>query len=315
MERIGFPVFLAILTAVCGRVDRAAAQPPATTAAQMKEASCVVLPLQTSPTMATGNARLDLVPLPDIAGDDLMQQEGQPMPVEGQKSIWLAGGCSAVLPGAGEWYAESYWKSAAFFAAEITLWTVALIYDHKGDKQTDFFQNYANQHWSVVRYAEFALGLAPPGGQYDGLVIPGTEGRPPWERVNWDVLNRLERDIGGYFSHVLPPYGEQQYFELIGKYPQFNQGWDDAAPTFTYGDPLTTEFLYYSGERGKANTYYDRASTMMAIVVVNHIVSAVDAALTAHSYNNSLHASVGARTVPTDRGWRTVPALSLRYEF
>jgi hypothetical protein len=230
-----------------------------------------------------------------------------------KKSVWIAGGLSLLVPGAGEFYAESYWKSAAFLAVEVGVWVVAYIYDRKGDKQTDYFQGFANEHWSVVRYATFAQAVS--GKTYANLFIPGTGARYPWEQVNWTVLNQIERDIGGYFSHTLPVYGEQQYFELIGKYPQFNQGWDDAGPSFNYGDPLTPRFLYYAGERGKANTYYETASTVVAVAIVNHVVSAVDAAFTAGSYNSGLHADVGMKTIPADLGMHDVPVLSLRYGF
>ena len=28
-------------------------------------------------------------------------------------------------------------------------------------------------------------------------------------------------------SHNLPPHGDQQYYELIGKYHQYSSGWND----------------------------------------------------------------------------------------
>jgi hypothetical protein len=137
-------------------------------------------------------------------------------------------------------------------------------------------------------------------------------------QVNWAELNRMESDIaatatGTYYSHVLPSYNSQQYYELIGKYPQFNQGWDDAPPSFNYGNQLSAEFQYYSGERGKANTYYSTASTFVALAFVNHVVSAVDGALSAGSYNRGLHASVGSQTIPAYGGYAAVPVLRLTW--
>ncbi len=150
------------------------------------------------------------------------------------------------------------------------------------------------------------------------MIIPGTENDPPWMRVNWSELNRMESDIAGttagmYYSHVLPAYNTQQYYELIGKYPQFNQGWDDAPPSFNYGQQLSTELLWYAGQRGQANTYYTTASTYVAIAFVNHVVSAVDAALTAGSFNRGLHASVGSARVPSFGGYTTVPTFKLSW--
>ncbi|MCX6168173.1 MAG: hypothetical protein NTX65_02455 [Ignavibacteriales bacterium] len=232
-----------------------------------------------------------------------------------KKSVWLAVGLSAVLPGAGEFYSESYIKSAAFIAVEAAAITLGLIYDKKGNDQTDFFQNYADQHWSVDRYAAWTIKHAT---SINGSVDPTKYNVFVNGKVDWAELNRLEGDLGTYYSHRLPKYGEQQYFELIGKYPQFNVGWDDFGDVNTpyfYGDPLTQKFLYYAEERGKANNFYNVAAKAVLVVVVNHIVSAVDAAWTAHSYNKNLdmHASIERR----DYGFITVyyPQLNLQYRF
>ena len=236
---------------------------------------------------------------------------------ENIKSPLLAGALSFVVPGAGEFYSESYIKSAVFVAIEATAITIGLIYDKKGNDQTDFFQNYANQHWSVERYAKWTVKNASSINneitdvtQYKVFYSNGT--------VNWQELNRLENAIGKYYSHRLPYYGEQQYYELIGKYPQFNVGWDDFGDEntpFVYGDPLTEKFHYYSEERGKANDFYNIASKAVIVVVVNHIISALDAAWSAHGYNSNLqmHASIEKYNT----GFKTVyyPQLNLQYSF
>ncbi|MFA3782904.1 hypothetical protein ABRY23_07575 [Melioribacteraceae bacterium 4301-Me] len=238
--------------------------------------------------------------------------------IKNTKSPFLAGLLSLIVPGTGEFYSKSYIKAGIFFVAEVTAVTVGLIYNKKGDDQTNFFQNFADEHWSVVRYAQYALEhLAPkdpPGGPYQ-LFYPDKQNLPPWEQVNWSELNRMERDIGGYYSHTLPRHGDQQYYEEIGKYPQFNQGWDDAPPQFNYGDPVTPNFHYYSGLRGKANDYYDIASKAVIVVFLNHLISAIDAVWTAHSYNK--HISISAELTKTTYGIRTdyYPKLNLRYNF
>jgi hypothetical protein len=236
---------------------------------------------------------------------------------ENKKSPLLAGVLSFVVPGAGEFYSESYIKSAVFVAIEAAAITIGLIYDKKGNDQTDYFQNYANEHWSFVRYAKWTVKNASSinneitnVSQYKVFNTNGT--------VNWSELNRLENAIGKYYSHRLPNYGEQQYYELIGKYPQFNVGWDDFGDEntpFAYGDPLTEKFRYYSDERGKANDFYNIASKAVIVVVVNHILSALDAAWSAHGYNSRLemHASIEKYNT----GFNTVyyPQLNLQYSF
>jgi hypothetical protein len=121
-------------------------------------------------------------------------------------------------------------------------------------------------------------------------------------------------DLGRYYSHTLPPHGDQQYYELIGKYGQFNQGWDDAPPSYQYLDPVTAHFSYYSGERGKANEYYKTASTWVTVAIINHVVNAVYAGLSAGWYN-SAHAELGLQSVPTEWGFTNVPVVKMRWEF
>ncbi len=249
----------------------------------------------------TGNVRIDLLGLQDLSqAPPAQRQDGAPLAMPSHRSPWLAAGMSALIPGLGQAYTENYWEAAGFLAIDVAAWIVAYTYDKKADRQTDFFQDFANTHWSVVKYAEYAQTLTPAGKTYDWRK-PGTESMDPfdrpWTQVNWDEINRMERDIGGYYSHTLPGYNEQQYYELIGKYPQFNQGWNDAPAAFNYGDPLTANFLWYSLQRGKANTYYETATTWVTVALVNHILSAGEGAWSAVRYNKA-HANVSMRLTP-----------------
>lgn len=253
-----------------------------------------------------------------------------------EKSPWLAGLFSLAVPGAGEVYAGSYVKGAAFFAAEAASWILAYTYDKKGDRQTDLFQNYANEHWSAVRYVRFIgdhLGELTNGeltwSDYEDEVFNDRyynvdtpyNCRPPFRCIDWSELNRLESDIANGrtngFTHVLPYYGEQQYYELIGKYHQFSRGWDDA-DTNDAATPLRSNsrrFYEYAAMRAKANDYYSIASTFVSVAVVNHFLSALDAFWTATQYNKNLYAEVRMRVVPTPYGVVPVAVTSVKYTF
>lgn len=226
-----------------------------------------------------------------------------------RKSPVLAAVLSAAVPGAGEFYSQSYIKSGAFFAAEVISWIVNISYNRKGDRATNDFQNYADVGWSVVKYATFAQSLAPSGGNY-AWKIPGREDQPPWEQVNWSELNRMERDIGGFFSHTLPPHGDQQYYELIGKYPQYNPGWDDGDGPISETN-ISPHFKSYSLMRGKANDFYNKAGTALVVVVANHILSAADAAWTATRYNN-VHTALEMKMQRTPFGVELVPTATVK---
>lgn len=281
----------------------------------------VVVTAPASALRLTGNVETDLFGLRELGSAPQIGSE-QEVSGRSRKSPWLAAGMSLVIPGAGEFYAESYWKAALFLALDVAAWGLAYHFDKKGDRQTNFFQNFADEHWSVVKYAQFSLEYFIPQerwGDYSGLIFRN-DGRP-WERVNWNILNRLERDIsltatGRYYSHTLPSYGEQQYYELIGKYPQYTPGWDDAELPYIYSESnVTPNFRYYAAERGKANDFYNTATTFVTIAIVTHVVSALDAAWSAGSYNRNIHASVRMQRVPTAYGFTHVAVARLEYAF
>jgi hypothetical protein len=251
------------------------------------------------PVTFTGNARMDLLSnFESFAATDSSLKRGTESHAAKRSPI-LAGLMSLAVPGSGEVYTKSYWRAGGFLLAETGLWVFYASYYSKGNNQTDLFQAFADDHWSVVRYAQWiqdnVTKLNPDVTSFSGYLIPGTESRPPWERVDWARINAVENAIaqraGNGFTHQLPHRPEQQYFELIGKYPQFAAGWDDAGvmtPDRILSSDVSARFLEYSKMRGKANDYYNIATTGSILLVVNHLLSAIDAAWSAAQFNNQL---------------------------
>jgi hypothetical protein len=218
-------------------------------------------------------------------------------------SPMTAGLLSAVVPGAGQFYTQSYWQSITTFSVEVAMWVLYAVYNKKGDRQTNNFQTYADQNWSVVRYVNW-IQLELPEFDVSGIIISNNPNLPPWQRVNWTNLNLLESKIGDAatsgkyygFSHDLPLRPQQQYYELIGKYPQFVGGWDDAwngsISLYTDDDVMaekvSANFSSYSVMRGQANTYYAVASTATYVLIANHVLSAMEAAWNAAHKNHEM---------------------------
>jgi len=282
--------------------------------------SCPLLWSQDLAVRPKGNLRLDLM-IHTASSDSLPAWKS---PGIQSKSPLRAAAYSAVVPGAGEFYAESYWRSAAFLGTEILLWVVYAVYDGKGERQTGDFERYADQYWSVVRYAEWMEthgGSLNPNPPPTGIVISNDANLPPWERVDWALLNAWEQHIGGRastgFSHRLPERPDQQYFELIGKYLQYNMGWDDWDPArVDYLTSVSAKFGYYRDMRGRANDLYTIARTAGYLVVANHLLSALDAAFAASGFNKSVN--VEAHIRPTPRSFNFVefvPTASLTISF
>jgi hypothetical protein len=274
-----------------------------------------------SGAVLSGNLTIDLAEQAEhtpLAGDTAL-------PAVGRKSGLKAAAFSFLLPGAGEFYVGEYWKAGGFLVAEVGLWLVYAAYTSKGNDQTDLFQDYADRYWSVVKYAQwieqYGPQLNPDAQGLRGLVTSNDPNLPPWDRVDWERLNRAEREIGKktgtYFSHQLPRRPDQQYYELIGKYGQYNPGWADAnVDANNFHSALTKMFLDYSRMRGKANDFYNIASTAAKLVVLNHVLSALDAAWSAARHNRSL--TVEAHIQPVQRPFgivEFVPTAQVRFEF
>jgi Family of unknown function (DUF5683) len=228
------------------------------------------------------------------------------------KSPVLAGLLSAAVPGAGQFYNGDYWKTAIFVVIEGALISTALIYNNKGDEQNATFEAYAdaftnpNHNWSVVRYAQWLID----NENADPSIITSTdESLPPWERVNWTALNAAETG-----SHHLAPHGEQQYYELIGKYPQYSPGWNDFYGGSDY-HIVSDNYLYYASQRGKANDYYNIGDKAVLGVIINHAASVVEAILGANSFNKDLSVKFRVDDVQLATQHELIPTLILRYGF
>ncbi len=233
-----------------------------------------------------------------------------------KKTPILAGLLSFVLPGAGEIYTENYIKAGIFAAIEVGAVILAVKYNSKGDDQTDFYEAYANEHWSAQQYVNWTLNhltfLNPNLNPSDYNVFDDKG------NIVWSELNRMEGDVGGYFSHRLAPYGDQQYYEMIGKYSQFVVGWDtfgDENTDYVYGDELPDQFHWYSKQRGKANDFYTVAKWAVIAVVSNHFISALDAAWSASRYNKKLRFDVSIEQQNIGFYKEYYPQINFSYNF
>src|SRR5690606_11644882 len=196
----------------------------------------------------------------------------------------------------------------------------------QGLDEEDAYEVYAHQHWSPVQYAawleDYSEWLPGVGRRLiDASGVAGVDFTRPeaWSaaerqrvRAFFDAIRAVEGAVyhpetGASFSHKLPYFAEQQYYELIGKYFQFAPGWEDY-PAWREGedgpfggaiDPEQTgpngekvnvhgRFWEYDDMTEHANDLLRRASRLTAFVVVNHLVAALDAAVFAKLHNDRL---------------------------
>jgi hypothetical protein len=235
----------------------------------------------------------------------------------GKKSMAKAIIFSALIPGTGELYAKSYLKAAIFFAVEVASWIYYASYQSKGNTQTDKFQTYANQYWNVRKYGQWLKDMNFTGQE----AINPNEG--DLEVLRQQIMSCESQN----FSHTLPEYYSQQYYELIGKYQNFQAGWTNlshepdntkTSPYYyeVYRDPV---FVNYSYERQKANDYYNYSKTGIYVAILNHILSAADAAWCVSVFNQNLKIQTGFNIKryqsPVTGEVGNLPSFNLRVDF
>lgn len=221
-----------------------------------------------------------------------------------RKDIKKAFVYSLFLPGAGQLYVGSKTKAAVFFGVEVLAWTGKFLYDAKGDDKTDEFNRFADAYWSKENYDDFLemnYGVSDDDSAY-------------WYR---------EPDSGLAFGHHLPDTKTQQYYEMIGKYDQFVFGWADVSPltaedTIIYKHTVSQMRLTYEDMRYDANNMYDRATAALIVVMINHVISAGEAALAAKRHNDGIDEVSGpvsfrAKLAKIDR--HHLPMVTMTYRF
>jgi hypothetical protein len=267
-------------------------------------------------TNFTGNLSADSRLILNEYKDNAVKQNSFESPTD-KKSVVLAGVLSGIIPGAGEVYiggTTNYIKAGAFALIEAVSIYYSISYTQRGDAQTNFFQNYADQRWSVVRYAQW---INDNTSGVKVTINPNTA-LPAWQRVDWASLNAAEDAIGATgFTHKLPPHGEQQYYELIGKYPQYARGWEDDDLSLHGSNPdwETPEFKSYSIMRGDANDLYKVSARGTAILYINHVLSIFDAIWSSVTFNKNIALNISYDRVNMAFVEEWTPTLHLKYSF
>jgi hypothetical protein len=230
------------------------------------------------------------------------------------KSPTLAAALSFVVPGLGEYYVgDNYWRGAIFTALEVGLWAERMHWYGRGDDSTKAFWSFSDSHWSPDRYTDYLDSVLVGHGF---AKIDRSAGLGAIHAAE-DTLNNLS--VFGTdpsvknFTHHLPEHGSQQYYELISKYWQFTKGWDDS---IDQNPANSSNDMRAAIMRENMNHQYEVGDFFLYGVLLNHVLSAIDASLVAHDHNASLRLQGSLERVPyLDGAMGYVPTAHLRYSF
>lgn len=233
---------------------------------------------------------------------------------------------SAIIPGSGQAVNGKWYRAGIYLLAEIAAVGLHFRYRHKAKKQQRRYENFADNNWSVVNYAHWlvqyydANPISNPDVENLRDEISGVEAsytpREDWAKIDIELLRSIERETpfvfpdrtGNNFSHTMPEYGSQQYYELISKYYQYGPGWNDFGRD-RFGEILGNPYrLEWNGSNMPLNFFtgsemaetfnnsYRFAGNMISLVILNHIVSAFDSFLTVKIKNKRLRANANPLT-------------------
>ena len=220
----------------------------------------------------------------------------------------------------------TYARGVIYLALEAGLWA-GWYYNsvYKYDKQVDKYKKFANKHYSIGRYensmydlfhslsdateesrfaerymssrqtfCEALYGTASTRGCYTGRQLPYADDSDHRRMFGNNPKNLGKESKEGF-------YEPSEVYQMIGG-SMYVLGWDDVdsvalAGSLDLADP-NSEIVSlgqssnrdkYRSMREDANDLADMQAWFIGGLILNHLVSAVDAALTAHSHNKALY--------------------------
>ena len=236
---------------------------------------------------------------------------------------------SLVIPGSGQLYVGgstfTYARGVVYLALEAALWGSWYYYSvYKYDNQVDKYKNYAKKHYSIGRYESEMRDLYNADGlnyesefrrRYLGSRESFCEGifGDATRHGCYDRDKLYHNDVDYVNDFVVDPksLGEEmktvkmddasEVYQLIAD-NAYVLGWDDVedpavATALDLEDPNSATVglgksarqKEYRSLRSKANDYADMQAWFFGGLILNHIVSAVDALFTANAHNKTLY--------------------------
>ena len=224
---------------------------------------------------------------------------------------------SAIVPGSAQAANGKWGRAVAYVLVEAA--SIWYYFDQNNAAKANerAYEQYADQNWSPLAYAQWLVGYSRANGLNDNLsqlndLEALVSGQTPdfsntpndWTKLGTNGLS-LVRSVEvrtpfilengtrkSAFSHVLQDFGSQQYYELMSKYYQFQPGWEDfyvdwqaegSNHVYLYSwdnSMITPNFMEGRDRAEEFNDNYRRAGNILTVLMVNHLVSAFDAFFT-----------------------------------
>ena len=212
---------------------------------------------------------------------------------------------SLIIPGLGQYQNGDKYSPYIFLGLEIAAWYIYSSMNSKGDKKEievkQFADNPATGFNRILYYKRIYEKAADfePVDDYNSYFDDFSNEESNYQQIRqnqvlWSKLKQWENVYGDH-THSLPETKTQQYYEMIGKYDQFEGGWrfteNDSRYSFYSNFSINNQPTFISSYydiRNDMNAYYKTGDWALRAVFVNHIVSALEALIVAKSINKNL---------------------------
>ena len=218
-------------------------------------------------SVADGGVRPLMLAQADSAeAPEAVSPEPKPLKSPGRALLY-----SAMLPGWGEFYAGARKRAVLFFGLEAAAWGFYFSWNGKGKDIEEDFRKVADEQWDAYSYVDWRGSTISRNSSITHALPCST----------------FLEVAGGEGISQCPEVEKQQYYELIGKYDQFVSGWKDVEdrdgnlvqPTEidSAENFVSEQRLAYEDQRNDSNRFLKRATNVAGLILVNHVISAIDA--------------------------------------
>lgn len=227
---------------------------------------------------------------------------------------------SLVVPGSGQLYVGgstfNYVRGAAYLALEAGLWGGWYYYSvHKYDRQVSRYKKFAKNNFSASKYEEKihdlrnSLDDSDEESKFVERYLSSRESycKSIYGNAATNNCYAEGKELTGDQNHIAHIRGDDFSLYNSGSYysniasSAYVLGWNDVtdetpvsalnlsknSETVPLG--ISQNMKIYRGMRSKANDYADMQAWFFGGIILNHLVSALDAAWAAHSHNKVLY--------------------------
>lgn len=210
---------------------------------------------------------------------------------------------SLLVPGAGQVYAKhNSWKAAIYGAVEVGMIATSAAIYYKGKEKEKSARTFADKYYSYDKYLIYQNKLKSSNkvtdSVYNIIFLGGTdstfeENAKSKNNAYYSAIRDNDQPFVNGWQSSVPEYDDNMLIEgneyvflpdPEREYLVYPLGGDTSKASYGF----STYQKDYNSQLSEATGYFRNSSLVLTLMLVNHIVSAVDAGITAKAHNDKM---------------------------